>query len=183
MTEKFNILVDKLNSFKMKYYTYKVLKGVVISLFFILVIYTSFSVIEYFIYLPVEIRKIVFFGFLIFSFLLLTQFVFVPLLKMINIIKPIDLKATTKIIQTHFNGIEDKLLNIIELRELPQNQYSNELVLASIDQKIEQLKVFDFNEAVNFRNLKYVIIYLFISVLISAGIFISNKNVFIRTVL
>lgn len=181
MTEKFNILVDKLNSFKLKYYSYKLIKGVVLSFFFILLIYTSFSVIEYFVYLSSEIRKIVFFGFFIFSVLLLIQFIGFPLLKMVHILKPIDLIATTKIIQKHFTGIEDKLLNIIELRDLPQNQYSNELILASIDQKIEQLKVFDFNEAIKFRNLKYVFIYLIMSVLISVGIFILNKNIFIES--
>jgi len=114
MSERFNILVNKLNSFKLKYYSYKLLKGVVISLFFILVIYTAFSVTEYFVYLSSEVRKMVFFGFIIFSGLLLVQFIGIPLLKMLHIIKPIDLKATTKIIQKHFTGIEDRLLNIIE---------------------------------------------------------------------
>lgn len=179
MSEKFNILVDKLNSFKLKYYTYKLLKGTVVSLFFILVVYTAFSVIEYFVYLSSEIREIVFFGFIIFSVLLLVQFIGIPLLKMFNILNSIDLKTTTKIIQKHFTGIEDKLLNIIELNELPQNQYSNELILASIDQKIEQLKVFNFNEAIQFKNINYVLIYLILSILISTGIFIFNKNVFI----
>jgi len=98
---------------------------------------------------------------------------------MFHILNSIDLKTTTKIIQKHFTGIEDKLLNIIELNELHENQYSNELILASIDQKIEQLKVFDFNEAIQFKNIKYVLIYLIISILISIGILIFNKNVFI----
>lgn len=179
MSEKFNILIDKLNSFKLKYYAYKLVKGVVLSLFFILVVYTAFSLIEYFVYLSTEVRKIVFFGFLLFSGLMVIQFIGIPVLKMMHILKPIDLKATTKIIQKHFTGIEDRLLNIIELNNLPKNQYSNELVLASIDQKIDQLKVFDFNEAVQFKNVKYVIIYLIISVLVSIGIFVFNKNVFI----
>jgi len=181
MSKKFNILVDKLNSFKLKYYTYKLLKGVVITFLLLLVIYTGFSLIEYFVYLSSEVRKVVFFGFLIFSGLLILQFIGIPLLKMFHVLKPIDLKATTKIIQNHFSGIEDRLLNIIELNDLPQNQYSNELILASIDQKIEQLKVFDFNEAVQFKNVKYILIYLLISVLISLGIFISNRNVFIES--
>ena len=181
MSKKFNILVDKLNSFKLKYYTYKLLKGVVITFLLLLVIYTGFSLIEYFVYLSSEVRKVVFFGFLIFSGLLILQFIGIPLLKMFHVLKPIDLKATTKIIQNHFSGIEDRLLNIIELNDLPQNQYSNELILASIDQKIEQLKVFDFNEAVQFKNVKYVLIYLLISVVVSIGIFISNKNVFIES--
>lgn len=181
MTQKFNILVDKLNSFKLKYYYYQLLRGVAIWLFFVLVVYTSFSLIEYFAYFSTEIRKTVFFGFIIFSGLLLVQFIGIPLFRMFHILKPIDLKATTKIIQKHFTGIEDKLLNIIELKELPVNQYSNELILASIDQKIEQLKVFDFNDAIKFKNLKYVFIYLFISVLISSGIFFSNKNIFLES--
>jgi hypothetical protein len=98
---------------------------------------------------------------------------------MFSLLKPIDLKSTTKIIQNHFKSIEDKLLNVIELNDLPQNQYSNELILASIDQKIEQLKVFDFNEAIQFKNIRFVILYFIISVLISFGIFVTNKNVFI----
>jgi hypothetical protein len=179
MSKNFNILVNKLNSFKLRYYSFKLLKGAVVSLFFILIVYTALSVIEYFVYFSSDTRKIVFFGFLIFSGFLLIQFVGIPLLKMVHILKPIDLKATTKIIQNHFSGIEDRLLNIIELNDLPQNQYSNELVLASIDQKIEQLKFFDFNEAVQFKNLKYIFIYFIISVLVTLGIFISNRNVFI----
>ena len=69
MTENFNILVNKLNSFRIKYYFYQLLKGLVLSLFFILVVYTGFSVIEYFVYLSSEIRKIIFFGFLVFTLL------------------------------------------------------------------------------------------------------------------
>lgn len=179
MSENFNILVNKLNSFKLRYYSYKLLKGAVVSLIFILVAYTAISVIEYFVYLSSDIRKILFFGFLIFSGFLMVQFVGIPFLKMFHVLKPIDLKTTTRIIQKHFSSIEDRLLNIIELNDLPQNQYSNELVLASIDQKIEQLRVFDFNEAVQFKNIKYVFIYFVISVLVTFGIYFSNKNVFI----
>ncbi len=181
MSENFNILVNKLNSFKLRYYTYKLLKGVLITIFLILGFFTAFSLTEYFVYFSAEVRKIVFFSFIIFSVLLIIQLIGVPLFKMLNIIKPIDLKASTKIIQKHFTEIEDRLLNIIELKNLSQNIYSNELILASIDQKIEQLKVFDFNEAVQFKNIRFILINLLVSVLISVGIFIVNKNVFIES--
>lgn len=179
MSENFKILVDKLNSFKMRYYSFELLKGAMVFLFLVLVVYTTFSIIEYFVYLSTDVRKIVFFGFLIFSGFLLIQFVGIPLLRMIHLLKSIDLKATTKIIQKHFSSIEDKLLNIIELNDLPQNQYSKELILASIDQKIEQLKVFDFNEAIKFKDIKAIFIYFIVSVLITFGIYVFNRNVFI----
>lgn len=179
MSEKFNILVDKLNSFKLKFYTYKLVKGITLSIFFLLLIFTTFSLTEYFIYFSSEVRKVIFFGYLIFSSLLLLQFIGIPLFRMLNVLKPIDLKTTSRIIQNHFSEIEDKLINVIELNNLPKNQYSNDLILASIDQKIEQLSIFDFNEAIQFKNIKYVFIYFIISTLISMGIFISNRNVFI----
>lgn len=178
MTESFNILVNKLNSFKRKYYSFKLLKGLVLTLFFILAVFTTFSLIEYLVYLSSDIRKLLFFGFLIFSFLLILQFIAIPLLKLFRVLKPIDLKSTTVLIQKHFSEIEDKLLNIIELSDFDDNQYSNEIVLASIDQKIDELKVFNFNDAVQYKNIRIVGIYLMVSILISMGILIINKNIF-----
>lgn len=178
MTKNFNILVNKLNSFKRKHYSFKLLKGTVVTLFFMLAVFTVFSSIEYFVYMSAEIRKIVFFGFLIFSSLLIVQFIAVPLLKLMHLLKPIDLKSSSNLIQKHFSEIEDKLLNIIELANSTDNQYSADIVLASIDQKIDELKVFNFNEAVQYKNIIIVSIYLTISVLVSLGIVLVNKNIF-----
>ena len=178
MTKNFNILVNKLNSFRVKFYFYQLLKGFILTLFFILLLYTGFSVIEYFVYMSSEIRKIVFYGFLIFCFLLFIQFVFLPLLKLLHVLKPIDDKSATNLIQKHFSEIQDRLLNIIELSKLEEKAYSNEILLASIDQKIDQLKVFDFNNAVQFKNMRMILIYFFTSVLISTGIIVVNKNIF-----
>lgn len=178
MTKNFNILVNKLKSFRLKYYSFQLLRGFVLTLFLILLIYTGFSVVEYIVYLSSEIRKILFFGFIIFSVLLIVNFIGFPVLKMFSILKPIDDKHTTLLIQKHFSEIEDKLLNIIELSGFKENEYSNEIVLASIDQKIEQLKIFNFNDAVQYKNVKIVFIYLIFSILVSLGIFIVNKNIF-----
>ena len=178
MTENFNILVNKLNSFKLKYYSYQLLRGLILSVVVLLVLYSTFSIVEYLVYLSSDARKIIFYGLILFSVLLVLQFVGMPIMRLLHIIKPIDLKSSTVLIQKHFGGIKDKLLNIIELADFNDSEYSNDIVLASIDQKIEELKVFDFNDAVQFKNIRIVGIYLTISVLITAGIFIANKDVF-----
>ncbi len=178
MTNNFNILVHKLNSFRVKYYTYKLLKGFILSFFLLLLIYTVFSLVEYFVYLSTDIRKVLFYGFLIFGGLLTVQFILIPVFKLLHIIKPIDIKTTTVLVQKHFKDIEDKLLNIIELAEISESTYSNEIVLASIDQKIEKLNVFDFSEAVQFKNLRIVLSYFLFSLFVAAIIFISNKSVY-----
>jgi len=178
MTKNFDILVNKLNTFRLKYYTNQLLKGIVLTLGALLLLFTVFSVVEYFVYLSTEIRKLAFFGFIIFSVLLLVGFVMLPLLRLLKIVTPISLRSSTLLIQKHFSGIQDKLLNIIELSEYHSNQSSNDLVLASIDQKIDELKVFDFNEAVNYRNIRLMSVYFLFSLLITAGIFVVNRNIF-----
>jgi len=178
MTKNFDILVNKLNTFRFKYYSKQLLKGLVITIGLLLLLFVAFSVSEYFVYFSSEIRKFAFYGFILFSFLLIVSFVGIPLLHLLNILKPISLKSTTLLIQKHFGTIQDKLLNIIELSEYNSNQSSADLVLASIDQKIDELKVFDFNEAINYKNVKLISFYLLASVLVSAGIYTANKNIF-----
>ena len=178
MTKNFDILVNKLNTFKIKYYSNHLLKGFVLSFAVILLLYLAFSVTEYFVFFSSEIRKLVFFGFILFSLLIIISFIGIPLLRLFRLLQPLSLKSTTLIIQTHFSSIQDKLLNIIELSEYKNSNDSNELVLASIDQKIEELKIFNFNEAISYRNVKLISIYLFISFLITISLFAVNKNIF-----
>ncbi|HYQ58120.1 MAG TPA: DUF4175 family protein, partial [Draconibacterium sp.] len=178
MTENFNILVNKLNAFRFKYGLYKLIRGAALVFVLLITLYTVFSVVEYYIYLSSLTRKVIFYGYLIFAGLLGIQFILIPLFRLAHILKPIDLKSSTHLIQKHFGEIKDKLLNIIELSDLHENQYSNDLVMASIDQKIDALKVFDFNEAIEYKNIKVVSIYLVISILITSGILLSNKSIF-----
>ncbi len=178
MTENFNILVNKLNAFKLKYYFYQILKGLLIVLFLLLALYIAFSVIEYIIYLPSGYRKILFFGYVIFGALIFLQFVGIPLLKLLHILKPIDTKSASVLIQNNFSEIKDKLLNVIELSSISDSQYSNEIVLASIDQKINELKVFDFKDAVQFKKLRFVLFYFGISIIATTAIFAVNRGIF-----
>jgi hypothetical protein len=178
MTENFNILVNKLNAFRMKYYTYKLLKGIFLTFFLLLALFTLFSLIEYFVYLASDIRKILFFGFIVFGGLLSIQFIFIPLLRLLHILKPIDIKVSSSLIQKHFGEIKDKLLNVIELSEIKDETYSSDIVLASIDQKIGELSIFDFSQAVQYKNLRLVLTYFVVSVLVTASVFLMNKSVF-----
>jgi len=178
MTNNFNILVNKLKVFRKKLYSYRLLKGFLLTLFLLLIVYTAFSLVEYFIYLPGSARKILFFGYLFFGGLLVIRFVGVPLLKLLHVLKPIDVKASSKLIQNHFSDIEDKLVNVIELSEIKEHNYSNEIVLASINQKIDALKVFDFREAVQYKNIRTVLVYFLLSVLLTMVVFAVNRNIF-----
>ena len=90
---------------------------------------------------------------ILFSTVLL-KFIFIPILKLVQIGSVLTHKEAAKIIGKHFPEIEDKLLNYLELSEMNNNQ--NELINASIEQKISLITPFSFNKAVDISKNKQV---------------------------
>lgn len=160
MTKSYKHLVDKLNSYIRKYNFYQMIKGLI--LFIVLVISYIFliSLIEYFSYMSSAVRSVLFY-FTIFLFTVIGVFYFViPLFRLLGLLKTMNYERAADIISARFTGIEDRLLNIIELAKL-EKEAEQSLVWASIDQKIDQIKLFDFSKAVSFRKLKKSVSVLF----------------------
>jgi hypothetical protein len=68
--------------------------------------------------------------------------------------KGIDYTQAASIIGNHFNEVEDRLTNFLQLT---QNKAQSELLLASIEQKSIELQPIPFSNAVNFKaNKKYL---------------------------
>lgn len=177
MTDNFNILIHKLNIFKRKYFFFSFLRGVLINLSVTIIIYLLFSFIEYFAYLPSTARIFLFYSFIILIVTLFSTFILIPIFRILNISKQISYKKLNHLIIAHFPDIKDKLLNIIELSELKDNNYSNEIIIASIDQKIKEIKIFDFQNAISFKQLKYIFIYFLISFLTVIAIILLDKPI------
>lgn len=182
MTKDFNILVNKINSYRNRFYLYKIAEGFFITISLLLILFTLFSILEFFIYLNSYLRKIIFYGFILFGSLLIIQFIAFPFLKLLHILKPVDIKRSAKFIQNYFPEIKDKLLNVIELSGISESNYSIDILKASIDQKIEELKVFNFKKAVQFKNLKMVIIHFILSIIISFSIYLVNSSIYVEPV-
>lgn len=178
MTNHFNILVNKLKAFRKRYYTFQLIKGFFLTLLLLLSIFTLFSLVEYAVYFSMPVRKGLFFGFLVFSGMLIIRFILVPLLQLLQILKPIGVKESSSIIQKHFEDIRDRLINAIELSEMKDTAYSSDILAASIDQKINELNVFDFKEAVEYKNLRIILWYFFISVAVTMSVFFIDRGIF-----
>ncbi|WP_423129843.1 coiled-coil domain-containing protein [Gaoshiqia sp. Z1-71] len=153
MSANYEQLVDKLKTFKRKFYLYRLLKGLLSFLVWFLCYYSFLVLIEHFQYTPTFIRGLFFFLSLLFIVFLAVWFIFIPAGKLIGLFKPITYKQASELISKHFGEIEDKLINILELAE--EKDSANALVWASIDRKIDQIKFFNFNLAVDFKKLKW----------------------------
>ena len=70
---------------------------------------------------------------LIFSVIIVIWFVLIPALKLFGIGKTMNKKQVAQNIRKYLPEIDDKLINSIELAEDFNNDYSNELILASME--------------------------------------------------
>lgn len=172
---KYKHIISKLEQFISKYYINELLKGGIlffaIGLFYFLIT-ISF---EYFFWLDKAGRLLLFWLFILVETLLFLRFVLYPFLKLIKLSRGIDYDQAARIIGNHFKEVDDKLLNILQLKKEAEQEES-ELLLAGIDQKAEELQPIPFQIAIDFKlNLKYLK-YAILPVLILIFIWITDSN-------
>lgn len=157
MQDLYNIKY-KLRKFKQKYYTNMLLRGSLVAITLLILVFLVPSLVEYYAYFDETTRSIMFFGTLGIVLLVLVIYVVRPILKIANLGKTITDDEAARIIGDHFQEIKDKLLNTLQLQSLgQQSKQSLLLIEASIEQKSQEMKAFSFQNAINFRgNRKYL---------------------------
>jgi hypothetical protein len=147
-------ITDKLHQFTRKYYVNELIRGGLLffSIGFFYLLCTLF--LEHFLWLKPMARTFLFLAFVLVEAFLFWRFIIVPVFKLIGLQKGITPEACSNIIGKFFPEVKDKLLNTLQLKE--QGEHSD-LLLASINQKSEELLLIPFVKAVNFsKNLKYL---------------------------
>ncbi|WP_299667115.1 DUF4175 family protein [uncultured Polaribacter sp.] len=175
----FKKIEKKLHQFTQKYYVNELIKGVILffSLGFLYLFFTLF--LEYFLWLKPTARTFLFWVFILVEGFLLIRFIAIPIFKLIGLRKGISLKESSKIIGNHFPEVKDKLLNVLQLKENP-NQ--SDLLLASINQKAAELQPIPFVKAVDFRKNKKYLKYAIVPILIwLITLFTGNNGVFTQS--
>ncbi|HBF88015.1 MAG TPA: hypothetical protein DDX39_05165 [Bacteroidales bacterium] len=179
MTNEYNILINKLDSFIKKYYKNQLIRGVIFSLTIYLLSYLFFSFAEYFGHFSSSIRTLIFYGLLAVFLLVFYKYILIPILKLYNIGNRINHVQASEIISNHFTEIKDKLHNVLELALIENNNYfSAELIQASIDQKITELKPVPFVSAINAKNNYKYFRYFTLSLLFIILIYIVFPPIF-----
>jgi hypothetical protein len=154
----------------------RLIRGVLFSAIYVLVLFQAINLMEYYLYLPTYLRKILFFGFIFSSIAFVVRFVAIPLLKYYRLGKTISHETASQIIGNHFQEVKDKLLNILQLKKLETlDEYS--LVNASISQKIDELKPVSFTQAIDLKQNKKYVYYLLPPLVLFLGILVAAPNI------
>jgi hypothetical protein len=157
MSVQDNILINKLDEFIRKFYKNQLIKGVLYSGSILLGGFLTMVFLEYFGEFNSLIRGVLFFSFLFTSVFIFIKLIAIPLLKLNKIGKIISYNQAAAIIGNHFTNVQDKLLNVLQLQNNQLLSGSDELLMASINQKINDLKPVPFTTAINIaENKKYL---------------------------
>ena len=170
MGESYNILIEKLDEFIRKYYKNLLIRGGIYCAALLLAFFLIVNILEYFGHFSINTRTILFYSYILLNILILWRFVIISLLKLFKIGNTISDEYAAEIIGRHFTEVKDKLLNTLQLKKLNEETPNSELITASINQKISELKPIPFTSAVDFslnkKYLKYPLIPLAVIIII-----------------
>lgn len=155
------ILEQKLNSFIDKYYQNQVFKGLILVVSTSVIALFAVSILEYFGRFNSNVRYTLFLIYIILVLAIAAWYLIRPAIALFNLQRQLDHSKAAKIIGEHFPEVQDKLLNALQLQHEALSS-QNSLLLASIEQKTNELKPIPFANAINkaetMRYFKYALL-------------------------
>lgn len=169
-----------MDEFIRKYYKNLLIRGAIYATGLTIVLLLAVSSVEYFSYLDVVPRTVIFYTSLLALGYVLGRFIVIPLFKLYRIGEVISYEQAASIIGNHFTNVKDKLLNVLQLQHQSKDAKMagyDELLKASIEQKIKGLTPISFTSAVNISENKKYLKYALVPLGIFLVILISAPNV------
>ncbi|MGZ2369166.1 hypothetical protein ACXR6G_05230 [Ancylomarina sp. YFZ004] len=169
-----DIFIEKLDNFIRKYYQFQILRGLLLTILFLIGLYLSLSVFEYHLYLSARIKTILVLIGASLQLIVFISFIILPLRGLLNKGARISYRKAISIISVHYPDLEDRLLNTYELSEdASRNPEENALLIASINQRISTLKFLSFRDSISFKDASIYFKYLLGILILSLVIYIA----------
>lgn len=169
-------LIQKLDAFIRKYYVNQLIKGSLITLGLLGVVFLVFSLSESFFYFGRYGRKALFYSFLGLSAFSLVRWVALPLLHYFKLGAIISHDKAAAIIGAHFPTVSDKLLNILQLHRQWEQHPDTGLLLAGIEQKTEALRPIPFPAAIDLSHNRRYLRYALPPLVIMLGLLVAAPS-------
>lgn len=173
---RYHELLNKLDAFTRKYYLNQILRGLIFTGVYVLVLFLLINLTEYYLFLSSALRKVLFYGFVFSSLLVFARFVLLPLLRYYKLGKIISYEKAAEIIGKHFTEVQDKLLNVLQLNRMAGSSELN-LLHASILQKTTELRPINFSLAIDLRENRKYVKYLLPPLMVLLFIIVAAPNV------
>jgi hypothetical protein len=151
----YNEILQKLQAYKRKFYLNLLLKGSLLTAAALLSAFLVVNFVEYFGQLGTWFRAGLFYGFLGLAVATFVFWIVVPVLRLLELHRPLSNEQAAQQIGQYFPQVSDKLLNVLQLGTL--SAHEGGLIAASIEQKAQGLSLVNFTEAVSYQsNRRYL---------------------------
>lgn len=153
----YDTLIKKLDQFIRKFYLNQLIRGAMYFVALIVALFIAINVMEHYFYFDKPVRKGIFYSFIGVTAIAAVAWILMPLMRYFKLGKVISHENAASIIGTHFGDVKDKLLNVLQLKRQADTSENASLVMASINQKTENIKLVPFRQAINLgQNKKYL---------------------------
>jgi len=166
-------LLERIEEFIKKFYVNRLIRGGLLFLALTIGVFLLFVHIEYFALLSSGLRAVLFFSFLFIVAASFWFFILNPLLKINKVGKRLSYEEASRMIGALIPGIEDKVLNTLQLSGFRDNG----LALAAIEQKSIELTRNPFSSAIDLRQNKRFLWFVFPVILFLFFILIANPKI------
>lgn len=165
MKSNYEILLENLRKFILKYYKNQIIRGFILGFALIISFFLLVTGIEYFAWSNTNTRIVLLYSFMGLSLFVLLFYIIIPFLRIFHLGKTLSEMEAAKLIGQHFPEVSDKLLNTIQLHA-EQSSHQMDLLTASINQKAAELAPVPFKKAIDFKGNKKYFKYIFPPILV-----------------
>lgn len=169
------LIHNNIKKYIRKYYLFRIIRGILLSTALLGLIFLFIIAIQYFYFLTVVTKQIIFYSFLVIVGAVLLEFIFIPIFKFLNILPAINNFKAASIISKKIPELKDVLINILELENIDSK--NAELVQASINQKVKEIQVFNFSNSLKISELTTYLKYLIFPILLFLTLLFFNKSI------
>ncbi|MEQ8323688.1 MAG: DUF4175 family protein [Vicingaceae bacterium] len=160
---------EELNSFSRRFYTNQLLQGLAVFFGTSLILLAFLSVSEFLLRNSSSVRRVLFYTFVLAEFSGLIYLVSIPLFRVFGLAGALKPKEMSKLVGEAVGKIDDKLLNLLELRDMPRSA----VLSAAIRQKSNEILRFPFADS---ASIKKGIRFLQVSGIVLTGAIIAAAS-------
>jgi hypothetical protein len=154
MKQTHSLLDQRMQGFRRKYYTDKIARGALILTLLVSSILFVVLLSEGLFGFSAGVRTTMVFGLGAIFLGVLGYMVIWPVTQLMNLSQTISDFQIADMVRTHFPNINDKLVNLLQLKSSSED---NSLALAAIDKKTEEIVPVEISSAINLKvNLRYL---------------------------
>jgi hypothetical protein len=163
--KNFEGLKNNIESYLRRYYWLRMLKGMTLFVGMILCFFLVATLSEYILYLTEKVRKMLFYTGILASLVGVAYYFIYPLMQILKLARRASYKDVAKMIGNHVGGVDDKILNTLQLGD-KLSLKGDTLTSAAIEQKSKELSVYNFNDLLSWRSLSKVLLFLSLPLLL-----------------